>query len=219
MGYPRVASRLGIIEPYIRGKKVLDIGCVDSRPGEIRRYESTGLHRFVLSHADSVLGVDIDEAGVKEMREKGYDIVCCNVETMQLNDKFDCIVAGEIIEHLDNAGLFLANMREHLTDDGKLIITTPNAFGISNIMHVLKSNRIKVHPGHTCWYDPTTLTQLVERFQLVVTAMYFTNKEKWYRRRYFYKIFRYQLPRFLTWLRPYYSGTLIAVVQKRHLPT
>lgn len=219
MGYPRATSRFNIIEPYIQGKKVLDIGCVDSRPGEVRKYESSGLHRFVLSHAASVVGVDIDEAGVEEMRAKGYNIICGNVETMRLNEKFDCIVAGEIIEHLDNVGLFLATMREHLADNGVLIITTPNAFSFTNTVRIFKSNRVKVHPDHTCWYDPITLTQLIGRFQLEVEALYFTNKEKWYRRRYFYKIFRYQLPKLITWLRPYYSGTLVAVVQKSRDPS
>jgi SAM-dependent methyltransferase len=214
VGYPRITSRFDVIKPYIQGKKVLDIGCVDARPGAIRKYESSGLHRFVLSHAASVIGVDIDAEGVEEMRDKGYHVICANVENMQLNEKFDCIVAGEIIEHLDNAGLFLTTMREHLADDGVLIITTPNALCISNTLRVLKKNRIKVHPDHTCWYDPVTLTQLVSRFQLEVIALYFSNKEKWYRKRYFYKLFRYQLPKFITWLRPYYSGTLVAIVQK-----
>lgn len=214
MGYPRIKSRLEVIAPYLEHKKVLDIGCVDYRPGGIRKYESTGLHRFVLSKAASVVGVDLDSTGVEEMRANGYNVVCENVETMRLGEKFDCIVAGEIIEHLDNAGLFLETMREHMTDTGVLIITTPNAHSISNILRILRKNRVDPHPDHTCWYDPATLHQLIKRHQLRIKALYFTNKEKWYRPRYFYKVFRYQFPKFITWLRPYCSGTLVAIVEK-----
>ncbi|MCW8195520.1 class I SAM-dependent methyltransferase [Proteobacteria bacterium 005FR1] len=214
MTYPRIRNRLDVIGPYIDQKKVLDIGCVDCRPGGIRKYESTGLHKFILSKANSVVGVDIDGAGVEEMCRNGYTVICDSAESMRLGEKFDCIVAGELIEHLNNAGLFLETMREHMADDGVLILTTPNACSISNTISILKKNRIKVHPDHTCWYDPVTLNQLVGRFRLRVKALYFTNKEKWYRPRYFYKIFRYQMPKFFTWLRPYFSGTLVAVIEK-----
>jgi len=213
--YPRVVSRLKVIEPLVRGKDVLDIGCVDARPGGVRKYESTGLHKFVGLHARSLLGVDIDADGVEEMRAKGHNIVCANAENMRLEQQFDCIVAGELLEHLNNAGNFLATMAEHLKDDGVLVLTTPNAFGISNIFRIFRSNRIKVHPDHTCWYDPQTLIQLVNRYPLKVENIYFANKDKWYRPRYFYKIFRYQLPKLITWIWPYYSGTIIAVIKKK----
>lgn len=212
--YSRVISRLSIIEPYIRDKDVLDIGCVDSRPGNVRKFESTGLHKFIKSHAKTLQGVDIDGVGAREMTQMGYNVVEGNAENMSLGKTFDTIVAGEIIEHLNNAGLFLETMHKHLKDDGTLVITAPNAFSISNIFRILRKNSIKVHPDHTCWYDPLTIKQLARRFDFDVTEMYFTNKDKWYNKKYFYKIFRYQLPKFITWCRPYYSGNIIAVLKK-----
>lgn len=214
MNYQRAVNRLSLIEPYIKGKNVLDIGCVDARPGSIRKYDTTGLHKFVKRHANSLLGVDIDAEGVKEMQGKGYNVVCANAENISLDQTFDCIVAGEIIEHVNNAGLFLTAMGKHLNDDGVLIVTTPNAACISNFFRVLKRNTIKVHPDHTCWYDPITITQLIHRFPLKVEKIVFTNKEKWYRKRYFYKIFRYQIPKLITWLRPYFSGTIVVIIKR-----
>ena len=212
MKYPRVISRLSVIEPFIKGKDVLDIGCVDSRPGEIRKFESTGLHKFIKLHANTLQGVDIDGVGAREMTAKGYNVVEGNAENMDLGKTYDTIVAGEIIEHLNNAGLFLGTMKKHLKDSGTLIITAPNAFGISNFSRIFRKNSIKVHPDHTCWYDPLTITQLASRYDFEVKALYFTNKEKWYNKKYFYKIFRYQLPKLITWWRPYYSGNIIAVL-------
>lgn len=214
MEYPRVINRLSVIEPLIKGKSVLDIGCVDSRPGNVRKYESSGLHKFLKLHAGELLGVDLDADGAKEMQTMGYNVIAGNAENMDLGQQFDCIVAGEIIEHLNNAGNFLETLKKHLKDDGVIIITAPNAFCITNIMRIFKGNHINVHPDHTCWYDPVTLQQLISRFQLKATHLYFTNKAKWYRKKYFYKIFRYQLPKLVTWLRPYYSGVIIAVIVK-----
>ena len=214
MTYPRIENRLAIIQPYAKNKSVLDIGCVDARPGDVRKYESTGLHKFLMTLTDDIQGVDIDAEGAKEMQASGYNVVAADAEDMDLNQQFDCIVAGEIIEHLNNAGKFLETMNKHLKDHGVLIITTPNACGILNTLRIIKGNNIKVHPGHTCWYDPITLTQLVNRYQLCVKNIYFTNKKKWYQKKYFYKIFSYQLPKFITWLRPFFSGTIIAVIVK-----
>ncbi|MGI1679392.1 MAG: class I SAM-dependent methyltransferase [Cellvibrionaceae bacterium] len=215
MKYPRVISRLSIIEPYIKGKDVLDIGCVDSRPGDVRKFESTGLHKFIKLHAGSLQGVDIDGVGAREMTQKGYNVVEGNAENMNLGKVYDTIVAGEIIEHLNNAGLFLETMRKHLKDGGTLIITAPNAFSISNFSRIIRKNSIKVHPDHTCWYDPLTIHQLVSRYDdLDIESIYFTNKAKWYNNKYFYKVFRYQLPKLISWCRPYFSGTIIAIIKK-----
>lgn len=214
MRYPRVRNRLSIIEPYIKNKSVLDIGCVDFRPGNVRKYESTGLHKFLKEHSAELIGVDLDSEGAAEMTKSGYNVIAGNAEDMDLDRQFDCIVAGEVIEHLNNAGDFIATMRKHLKDDGILIVTTPNAFCIKHFFNIARRNKISVHAHHTCWYDPLTLSQLVDRYDMEATSIFFANKSKWYRKKYFYKIFRYQIPKFITWLRPYYSGTIIGVIKK-----
>jgi len=208
-----IKDRFSVIEPYIKGKDVLDIGCVDARPGGEKKYKSTGLHLFLKESASSVLGVDLDEGGVKSMKDEGYNVMAADCEDMDLKRRFDCVVAGEIIEHLSNPGLFLENVKRHLAENGFLIITTPNAFGIVNFFRILRRNSIKVHAEHTCWYDPATLRQLLERHSFKVEEMFFSNKRKWYKRRYFFKL-KYQVPKFFTRMRPYFSGTIIAVARK-----
>ena len=46
-----IKNRFSAIEPCVEGKTVLDIGCVDSRPGGVRKYMSTGLHIFLKERA------------------------------------------------------------------------------------------------------------------------------------------------------------------------
>ena len=45
---------------------------------------------------------------------------------------------------------------------GRLVLTTPNAFAISNFVYRI-GGRPRINKGHTCWYDETTITQLLQR--------------------------------------------------------
>ena len=89
-----VKDNFQTIEPFIKNKCVLDIGCVDARPDGKKKYQSSGLHIFLKEHASELLGMDIDEDGIKQMKEDGYHVVAANAETMHLGRQFDCIVAG-----------------------------------------------------------------------------------------------------------------------------
>lgn len=209
-----VKNRFSAIELYVKGKTVLDIGCVDARPDGKKKYKSTGLHHFLNTHASQLTGVDTDPDGVKQMKQDGYNVIESNAEDMNLGRQFDCIVAGEVIEHLSNQGLFLENMKRHLVKNGVLIITAPNAFGILNFWRILRKNKIKVHAEHTCWYDPITIEQLLRRHSFEIEGLFFSNKSKWYLRKNFYKL-KYQIPRLISNIRPYFSGVIIAVAKQK----
>ena len=109
----RNIRRFEVLQPWIEGKRVLDVGCVGgldrSKPDR-----SEWLHEFVKDHASSVVGLDFAEREVKRLQEEGYDIRVGDVEKTDLNETFDCVVGGEIIEHLMNVGAFLENMKRHL---------------------------------------------------------------------------------------------------------
>jgi SAM-dependent methyltransferase len=214
MKYTLFKDRFDALEPYIKDKTVLDIGCVDARPDGQKKYASTGLHLFLKEHSSELLGIDEDISGIEQMIKDGYNVIVADAEKLNLEKKFDCIVAGELIEHLSNPGLFLESARNHLKEQGTLIITTANAFGIVNFFRILRNKRIKVHAEHTCWYDPVTLTQLLSRYSFQPEQIYFSNKTRWYRKRYFYKL-KYQIPRFVAYLRPYFSGVVIVIAKKQ----
>lgn len=75
--------------------------------------------------------------------------------------RYEVIVLGEVLEHIDNPGLALANLKRLLKPSGKLIITVPNAFFISGFIKTLLGNE-SIHQEHVCYYSPATIIRLVE---------------------------------------------------------
>jgi 2-polyprenyl-3-methyl-5-hydroxy-6-metoxy-1,4-benzoquinol methylase len=163
-----VRDRFDIIRQFIDGRSVLDLGVVDSRPAKgpaghrIRRSPDLLFRKIAEANPDTV-GVDIDAEGVEVLREMGYTVQCADVQTMNLQKQFDTIIAGELIEHLENPGQFLRNMARHLRKDGVLFITTPNPFHARQTWKIWRYLRPAIHEDHTCWFDPVTLSHLLRR--------------------------------------------------------
>lgn len=173
----KVADRMQVIRRFVESRAVLDVGCVDSRPareGTRSRIERKPdlLYQQILQLNPDTLGLDIDEAGIRMLVERGHQAVCANVETMDLGRRFDTIVAGEIIEHLENPGRFLRNMHRHLQPGGVLILSTPNPFYAAQAWKIWRHGRPSVHEDHTCWFDPVTLGQLLQRTGFIVSEGY-----------------------------------------------
>jgi len=163
-----ISDRFQVIEPHIRHGEILDLGCVDSRPAKHSAQERIDhkpnlLLKRIFESNKNTLGIDIDPAGIDVLKKMGFNAQCANVETMDLGKQFDTIIAGELIEHLENPGLFLRNMHRHLKPTGTLIISTPNPFYQGQSWKIWRYGRPMVHEDHTNWQDPTTLTQLLHR--------------------------------------------------------
>jgi len=145
----------------VEGKKVLDIGVVQHDTNKVNN--STWLHRAIREHSSSILGIDIDKDGVHYLNKEGYSVVCEDAETFSLDDKYQVVTAGDLIEHLSNPGMFLDRVKEHLSDDGVLLLSTPNPFWWRWVVKILKTGSAKPHIQHTCWFCEDTMRQLMER--------------------------------------------------------
>jgi cyclopropane fatty-acyl-phospholipid synthase-like methyltransferase len=155
---PRVETTL----QWINGPKVLDVGCTGH---VVEIGSSQWLHGRLREKFPFVTGIDISEENVRLLRQRGFDnIQVQSADAFELGEKFDTIVAGEVIEHLSNPGLFLQHAREHLNPEGKLVITTPNAFALLFISYALfKFPKTCENLEHTCWFCPQTIKELAER--------------------------------------------------------
>jgi 2-polyprenyl-3-methyl-5-hydroxy-6-metoxy-1,4-benzoquinol methylase len=145
-----------------RGKRVLDVGCV-AHEAEAEQ-QDYWLHRIIAQTAVSVMGLDILEKEVELLRQRGYHMVGGNACTVDLSKTFELIVAGEFIEHVDAPGEFLQNMKRHLAPDGRLVLTTPNAFFALHFAEsIFASPYRRWNQEHVCWYCYFTLENLLRR--------------------------------------------------------
>jgi 2-polyprenyl-3-methyl-5-hydroxy-6-metoxy-1,4-benzoquinol methylase len=109
------ASRL------VAGKDVLDAGCGLGYGTEI----------LASAGARAVSGVDIDPAAVEEAEsrfgESAAAIVEGDLQELPLDDdSFDAVVCFEAIEHVEDGGRALAELRRVLRPDGLLLVSSPN---------------------------------------------------------------------------------------------
>jgi SAM-dependent methyltransferase len=173
-----IRSRNEYIANVVRGKTVLDLGCVNHQASQADAPH--WLHRVLVNNAASVTGLDYEEAEIIILQNQGYSVVAADACNFDLTDshgirrQFDVIVAGEILEHLLDAQGLLQSALKHLRKDGSLIISVPNALCITYFISNLFRGRELDNPDHTCLYSETTLTHLLKRCGYCVEAvMYF----------------------------------------------
>ncbi len=158
-------SRIELVLDATRGPSVLDIGC----SGQEGRHSDLGsqwwLHGRLLERFDIVWGVEYSAEGVKRLRDEGIkNVHQGDAHSFDLERSFDTIVAGELIEHLENPGLFLDTCRRHIKPGGRLVLTTPYAFfPLYAATAAVKFPKTCSNSEHVMWFCPTTLKGLAER--------------------------------------------------------
>jgi len=173
-----------LIYPFIKGKSVLDVGCVDHDVTRANQ-EKFWSHLFLSEITKETVGIDIEEKSIEIMKKMGFKVYLMDAEKIKFERKFDVVFAGEVIEHLTNPGLFLQGASKVLKDSGKIIVTTPNTFSVNRFVRVLqhfKSDPVaNSNPDHVAYFTPSYLTTLARKENLKVTKIaysYFPSIEK-----------------------------------------
>lgn len=162
-------ERISRLRELCAGRKVLDVGCVAHYSESAQAEE--WLHRHIAQSAAECTGVDILEEHVRTLRERGFNIIAHDVLAEPLNDTFDVIVCGEMIEHIERPGDLFAAASKMLRPDGRLLITTPNPWYVGYILKSMFPNRfLPVSADHVAWFDAPTLTELAERHGFLMTG-------------------------------------------------
>jgi 2-polyprenyl-3-methyl-5-hydroxy-6-metoxy-1,4-benzoquinol methylase len=176
---PMLAGRHPFIVSRCTGKDILHIGCVDTGLLNERYDKNQLLHQKLLNVSKSVIGIDIDEAGIEFLKEKGVkDLFVMDLEKeegyQQINDKiFDVIVLSEVLEHLSNPGAALELLKSlTLSQNGFFIISVPNAFSLRVLLDLFWDNSETVHADHNVYYSAVTLKSFLEKHDYAVTEEY-----------------------------------------------
>ncbi len=108
-------NKLELINKIANGKKILDYGC------------GVGDYlEFMQKNGYDVLGMEPNDSARKIAQSKiGKDKVV-STELEQINEKFDVITLWHVLEHIPNLNEIIAQLKNHLTENGTLIIAVPN---------------------------------------------------------------------------------------------
>ncbi len=82
----------------------------------------------------------------------------------------DLLIAGEIIEHLENTGSFLEAVKPLVRENGELVVTTPNPHALTNVLFASTKREVQ-NVDHVAWHSWKTLETLLGRHGWTVTSV------------------------------------------------
>lgn len=109
---------LGILRNAPTGKKILDVGCGSGILG-------ADLKKL----GNYVYGIDISDEELAMARNRLNEVKkidLARVGDLSIPKDFDLILFADILEHLADPLAALAKLKNHLKDDGEVIISLPN---------------------------------------------------------------------------------------------
>lgn len=108
------------------------------------------------------IGLELESYGIdwNDVRDKGITLLEADVESMPFeNESFDCIIASHILEHIQNMGNALSEIKRVLKEGGWFVIFIPKytnivcaghvniGWNIGQLMYVLLINGFDVKNG------------------------------------------------------------------------
>lgn len=173
-----LVQRIPHVAGLVAGRSVIHVGFVDAGYQEMQAEAGTWLHAHLARTATHLIGIDLDEEGVQRAVAEGYEAYVADCRDPGAMDALgiqpaEMVVAGEIIEHLDDPGSFLDGLHRLVAPGGQLILTTPNASGLLNGFAAMAGAEIN-HPDHVILFSWRTLTNLMARhdWEVVATATF-----------------------------------------------
>ncbi len=193
-----LVDRVTFIKKESEGRKVLHLGCTNWP------YTADSIAQGMLLHSDleeiaaDLYGFDFDQEGIDLLAAGGlknlYRADLEKLDEVPLDTTFDVIIAGEMIEHLNNPGRFFDGIKRFMNSETRLVITTINAYSAMRFaMYGLRGRggeNEPVHPDHVAYYSYRTLKLVVERngLDLKKFCFYDVGPEHRPHLRWFYKL-------------------------------
>lgn len=156
-------ERVNFILLQSKGRSVLHVGCSDWPYTERRIKEGRLLHQKLVDVCENVIGVDITQSRIDDIQKHFVDnefVLYDKLEETSLG--FELIVAGEVIEHVENPAEFLLSLRQISKESTKILLTTPNAQSVKSALRALFGREYS-HPDHVVLFSTKTLSTLLGR--------------------------------------------------------
>jgi SAM-dependent methyltransferase len=165
--HAELVDRFGYLRDLCAGRRVIHVGFVDMGCQALNTQSGVWLHEHLARTARDLVGIDLDTPGVDAARAQGYEayaLDACDQAAVAAAGivPADVVVAGEVIEHLDDPGSFLQGMHHLVAPGGVLVVTTPNANGLVNAFALLGNFEVN-HPDHVVMFTCRTLDGMLIR--------------------------------------------------------
>jgi 2-polyprenyl-3-methyl-5-hydroxy-6-metoxy-1,4-benzoquinol methylase len=135
--------RFKYINKFVEGKEILDIGSSEGYLHKLLEKANSNKKFYSLDTENSDFNRDLDKP-------------------KKINKKFDTVIAGEVIEHLESPIRFVRYCKSILKKDGRLILTTPNATGMQHLMNPNWCIHYEDYRGHTQTFTIEMIKRICE---------------------------------------------------------
>lgn len=150
------------LHSQIKGKRILDIGVAEHDISHIN--QDGWQHKFIVEHSSYCVGVDIIEDLVTLLNTKGYNIKCVDATSdIDLGERFDVVLIGDVIEHVNNPVDLLKFAMRHCTENAIVIVATPNPFFYKNFIDTIRNSTFVANFEHISWITPSMAMEIARR--------------------------------------------------------
>jgi len=154
--YARKRHRL--MARYVVGPDVLDIGYVGEPNPHLRQFHTVGL--------------DLDAARTPSGYAEEVRGDAMKLDSALGGRKFNTIVSGEFIEHIEKPYDFLRSLPPFLAPGGRVVMSTPNPLGFPQIFcEIFAIRRFYYHYGHTYGFLRRWMERMLELSGFKVLAV------------------------------------------------
>jgi 2-polyprenyl-3-methyl-5-hydroxy-6-metoxy-1,4-benzoquinol methylase len=123
-------------------KSILEFGCGEAPLGAALK----------VRQKCRVVGIEIDPRAAAVAKKRIDDVYCGDAREIVsiIHEKFDWIIGGDIVEHLDEPWSFLADLRKVCAPGGHLLLSIPNIANAAVVSDLIRGRFDYVYMGLTC---------------------------------------------------------------------
>ncbi|HEX6689984.1 MAG TPA: class I SAM-dependent methyltransferase [Burkholderiales bacterium] len=166
---------LEFIETLVKGKSVLDIGVAEHSLRYVDRPEWR--HGRIARLARRCVGVDILEDLVRELNQRGFNVVCVDATSEKdIGERFEVAFIGDGLEHVNDPTRLLRFAARHLAPGGRIFASTPNPFSRKWYKRFRGDGTAIANLDHVAWITPTQAMEIARRAGIRLAAYHLVKR-------------------------------------------